>query len=1039
MNTRRWRYLRQLVQLLALGLFLYLFVAMTRELKSPVPVNLFSRLDLLLALSSMVAARRFIIKFAPALIVALATLAFGRFWCGWICPLGTILNLFGPVKRDIPQKLRQAKYYILFTILFAALLANLTLVFLDPITIFLRAMAGVIYPGIKSAFEKGAKLPIQPALIVPFAVILALNLIVRRFWCRYLCPLGALMGLLSKVSWFKRYVERMEEIAPCRVGCPAGTNVTGYVALISQGRFKEAVDLIREANPFPTVCGHVCPHRCEDECNRGEFDEPLAINALERFAADYVLKSGEDKPKPTPITRKERVAIIGSGPAGLSAAYHLRRMGYRVKVFERLPLPGGMLAVGIPRYRLPREVLQKDIGYIEGSGVEIETNVEVDKQRFEQIRREYDAVFISVGAHKSRKLKVEGEDLEGVVHGVDFLRDLNLGREVRVGKKVAVIGGGDVAIDVARCALRLGSEVTIFYRRSRKEMPARMEEVEEAEEEGVKIEYLVTPTRFIGKNGKVAGMECIRMKLGAPDETGRPRPIPIEGSEFTVDADTVILAIGQSSELDFLEGSGVETQRGRIVTDSQGMTTQSGIFAGGDAVTGPATVAEAVGMGRRAAIAIDRYLRGEPLPKEEEIKTIKFEEIPRDKLPKEKKARTRVSKIPLERRKESFDEVRMGLSREEAMEEAGRCLNWSCAGCANCVPRCPMDTISEEDFSSDPAECIMCLNCLGSCPMGATKVGRKPGLNWGYEYDPSRRQLLASLATGVLGALLLRTKLFRWKSPHLLRPPGARPEEEFLAKCVHCGQCLKVCPNHALRPTLLEAGLEGFWTPMLVPRSGFCDYDCNACGQVCPTGAIPALPLEEKRKQVIGTAYVNRDRCISCMMCKGVCPVGAIEEVEGEREGMPALFPQVNPDLCIGCGTCEYTCPVEGEAAIRVYAPGARPVRPAPPPVPTPTPEATKAPEKTPTPEETPAIKASEKRAYVNRDLCLRCFICVMLCPQHAIEKVMVDDVEYPHVIVEKCIGCGICEENCPAEPKAIRLYAPEELPESWRPLTRRA
>lgn len=728
------------------------------------------------------------------------------------------------------------------------------------------------------------------------------------------------MGLLSRFAWIKRRVEKVVGLPSCRLSCPAGANVTGYVALVSRGKFKEAVDLIRENNPFPTVCGHVCPRFCEDGCNRSEFDAPLAIGMLERFAADYMLKR-KDRSKPVPITEKGKVAIIGSGPAGLSAAFHLRKMGYYVKVLEKSSVPGGMLVSGIPQYRLPAEVLQKDIEHIKGIGVEIETNADVDKQRFEEIRQEYEALFISVGSHQSRKLGVEGEDSQGVVHGVDFLRDVNFGEEVKVGNKVAVIGGGDVAIDAARCALRLGSEVTVLYRRSREEMPARAEEVKEAEEEGVKIAYLAAPTRIIGKNGHVEAMECIRMELGEPDESGRRRPIPIEGSEFMVDVDMVIPAIGQASDLTFLGDSGVEAP-GWIVTDDHFMTTQPGIFAGGDVVTGPATVAEAVGMGRKTAISVDRYLRGEPFPEVIEEKRILFEDIPREKLPKKKEERRRTSEIGIERRKKGFDEVRIGLSRKEAVAEAQKCLNWSCGECTSCLGVCPMGSIDEEDFTSDPAECLQCLNCYDICPAGAVNFGGELGLSWGYDYDFSRRELLASVAAGAVWTGLLKTGLAKKKSPYLLRPPGAT-EDQFLTECVRCGRCLKVCPNSALQMSLFEGGWEGFWTPRIMPRHGYCDYECNACGQVCPSEAIPPLPLEEKQKAVIGIAYVDSEHCIRCFICQKVCPVEAIGEVMVED----ANFPQAMPELCIGCGACEYECPVEGESAIRVYAPGTRPAR----------------------------------------------------------------------------------------------------------------
>jgi NADPH-dependent glutamate synthase beta subunit-like oxidoreductase len=583
-----------------------------------------------------------------------------------------------------------------------------------------------------------------------------------------------------------------------------------------------------------------------------------------------------------------------------------------------LPVPGGMLAVAIPRYRLPREVLQKEIDYIQGIGVDIETNVEIDTPKFNQIRKEYNAVFVSVGSHRSQKLGVDGEGLEGVVHGVDFLRDLNLDQEVKIKEKVAVIGGGDVAIDTARCALRLGSEVTIFYRRSAEEMPARKQEVEEAEEEGVKIRYLVTPTKIIGEHGRVKGMECIRMKLGAPDESGRRRPVPVADSEFATDVDMVIPAVSQSSDLNFFKDTGIETlEANRIKTDNNSMTTLSGVFAGGDAVTGPATVIEAVGMGKRAAISIDRYLQGEPFPKEEKKEEIRFEDIPEKKVPEGKKEGKTPAKISIERRRNSFDEVEVGFTREEAVEEAERCLNWNCAECASCAKKCPMGAINEEDFSSDPGECIQCLECL-PCPAGSIRFRGDRVKAERYEFNLSRRQFLASGVMGVTAGLFSHFGLFRKKNTPPLRPPGARPEAVFLSRCVRCGQCLEVCPQHAMQPAFLESGWEGIMTPRLVFSKGFCDPSCNACGQVCPTGAIPPLSLEQKNTQVIGTARVDLSLCESCLICRDMCPQRAIEVVEVEKEGEMIRFPKVVTENCIGCGLCEFICPTEGEKAIRV-------------------------------------------------------------------------------------------------------------------------
>jgi NADPH-dependent glutamate synthase beta subunit-like oxidoreductase len=483
------------------------------------------------------------------------------------------------------------------------------------------------------------------------------------------------------------YVIGEGRTAPCRLACPARLDVQGYVTLISEGRFKEALELIRERIPFPAVCGRVCHRPCEPECNRGELDEPLAIAALKRFVADY---EGEIEP-PTLAerTRDEKVAIVGAGPAGLTAAYDLVQLGYGVTVFEALPVAGGMLAVGIPAYRLPREVLQAEIEYIEKTGVEIRTNTPIGGDlTLDHLRQEYDAVFISVGAHKSQRLTVPGEDLEGVLSGVSLLRDLNLGKGVELGGRVAVIGGGNVAVDAARSALRLGADkVSILYRRSRAEMPANEWEIEDAEEEGVEIHYLAAPTQILGRNGKVVGLECIRMELGEPDESGRRRPIPIGESEFIMEADVVVSAIGQAPDLSFLRNSGLITGWGTIAADADTLATnETGIFAGGDAVSGPATAIEAIAAGKKAALSIHRYLRGEPLEREEEeAKVARIEDINARELWQEK--RQKMPKLFVGKRVRNFEEVELGFTEEMAVQEASRCLE--CTVCRQCELLCP--------------------------------------------------------------------------------------------------------------------------------------------------------------------------------------------------------------------------------------------------------------------------------------------------------------------------------------------------------------
>ncbi|RKY05675.1 NADH-quinone oxidoreductase subunit NuoF [Candidatus Poribacteria bacterium] len=458
--------------------------------------------------------------------------------------------------------------------------------------------------------------------------------------------------------------------SPCQHACPAKIDIPGYISAIADGNFKEAVLIMLERIPLPGVCGRVCHHPCESRCRRGEVDEPVAIKALKRFAADLAFEEAKEEllRRARKVKRKgKRVAVVGSGPAGLTAAYHLARKGYDVTIFEAAPVPGGMLAFGIPEYRLPKDVLKREISLIEALGVEIRTNCYVDN--LDELKRKgYEAIFIGVGAQGSRRLGIPGEELEGVTPGLDFLKKLNLDGGMKLDGKVVVIGGGNVAVDAARSALRLGaSEVSIVYRRSKEEMPAIESEVEEAEREGVKIVYLASPKRIVG-DGKVKAVECLRMRLGSYDESGRRRPIPIEGSEFLIEADHVIVAIGQRVILPFME---------ELKVDKLTLETQiPGVFAGGDVVTGPATVIEAMASGIRAAESIDRYLRGVDL-REGRFK-IRKKFIPPEELEMEvrplERGRHIVPVVPPEKRIKDFREIELRYDERDAVEEARRCL-----------------------------------------------------------------------------------------------------------------------------------------------------------------------------------------------------------------------------------------------------------------------------------------------------------------------------------------------------------------------------
>ena len=407
--------------------------------------------------------------------------------------------------------------------------------------------------------------------------------------------------------------------APCRNGCPAHINIPGYLEAIGEGNYEEALAINREKTPFVGTLGRVCVHPCESNCNRQPVDQALSIRLSKRFVADFGLTTGYDQQlkKPTLKNPAERVAIIGAGPAGINAAYQLARKGYGVTVYEALPVAGGMLAVGIPSYRLPRDILNYEIDLVRSMGVEIICNTRVGKDiTLDQIWQEgFKAIFIASGLHESSTMGCEGEDAcyMGFMPGVEYLRKINLGQKVELGDTISVIGGGNVAMDCARSAVRLGvKEVNLIYRRTKNEMPANAAEIRAAEEEGIKFHLLANPVCILEDGGAVSGMECIKMELGEPDASGRRRPVPLDGSEFILKSDSVIPAIGQVADFDFLgENSAVKLSRwGTLEVDDNTMeTSAAGIFAGGDAVLGARTVIEAIATANRASVAIDAYIR----------------------------------------------------------------------------------------------------------------------------------------------------------------------------------------------------------------------------------------------------------------------------------------------------------------------------------------------------------------------------------------------------------------------------------------------
>ena len=485
-------------------------------------------------------------------------------------------------------------------------------------------------------------------------------------------------------SWRTWLGERKEDLrAPCQAACPVGTNAGLYVSLIAEGRYDEALQVASEPNPFPAICGRVCTAPCEDVCRRGEFDLPIAIRDLKRFATDH----GTYKRKVIPPKQRyaERVAIVGAGPTGLSAAYYLAHRGYNVTVLDAMPIPGGMMAIGIPDYRLPRVELNRDIDDIRELGVEIKLNTAIGLDvEFEELEREYDAVLLAVGAQRSQRLGIPGEDLRGVIPATNFLKDFNLNPETKLEGDVAVVGGGSTAMDAARSALRAGARsVHILYRRTRVEMPAQAEEVRAAIAEGIQLHELVAPVQVLSSEGRVRGVRCQRMVLSEPDEKGRRKPVPVLGTEFDIPIDIVLVAIGEAPDPSFLpEGTsvGVAPWGGLLINPQTLATGAPGVFAAGDVTYGPKTIINAAAHGRQAARSIHAYLRQLPLRYVSELPEDEFQTIstlplgdtltldlrptPREVMPLREGAASRDRSI----------EFAEGFTEEQARREGSRCL-----------------------------------------------------------------------------------------------------------------------------------------------------------------------------------------------------------------------------------------------------------------------------------------------------------------------------------------------------------------------------
>lgn len=566
-----------------------------------------------------------------------------------------------------------------------------------------------------------------------------------------LCAVSTTSGLVNKTgTWKFAQPLFIDRVSPCSQQCPAGEDITGYMYLAGQGKFEEAWRLIMEENPFPAIMGRVCFHTCEEQCNRKDHDEAVSIHTVECFIGDYALSHGLKLPITQP-EKDKKVAIVGAGPGGMSAAFHLRRMGYNVTMFDSNQSPGGMMRYGIPSYRLPNEALDGEISRLYDIGIEFKMGVKVGNDiTWDFLESQFDAIFIAIGAYEEASLGIENLNKEGIFNALEFLYEINLGKSPKIGKRISVIGGGNSAIDCARASRRLGAEVTIIYRRGEAEMPAHREEIEMAREEGVQFLFLATPREVYGQ-GMISGLKVEKMTLGEIDDSGRRRPVPT-GETFDIDCDGMIIAIGEATRVADLPPF-ISQKKGVVSTDQMGQTAHSKIFAGGDIIDIPHTVTHAIGSGKRAAIAIDRFLEGKKhdegslnqfrwgekgnvsigriqgttqfLRRNPTLEVIEYKEM--NPFYFDHRPRIKISRISVREKLKGFQEVIKSPTQEEAVSEALRCFNCgSCTECGNCYIFCP-DTAIKRDpdgygYIADMDYCKGCGVCVNECPRGAMKM-----------------------------------------------------------------------------------------------------------------------------------------------------------------------------------------------------------------------------------------------------------------------------------------------------------------------------
>jgi heterodisulfide reductase subunit A len=838
--------------------------------------------------------------------------------------------------------------------------------------------------------------------------------------------------------------------APCMQACPAHANVQGYVQLIKVGKYAEALKLIMERIPLPGVLGRVCPHPCEAQCRRQEVDEAVAIRDLKRFAADQV--DFDTLPLPVIAEREEKVAVIGSGPAGLTVAFDLRKAGFQVTLFEALDQLGGMLRVGIPDYRLPPEVLDREIGYILRTGVTVRTGVRFGADlTLEDLEKEgFAAVFLGIGAHECTRLGIPGEEgTQGMLDAVCFLRESNIARQPCPGRRVVVVGGGNVAIDSVRVARRLGAEsVTVVYRRSEAEMPAFADEIQGAREEGVQFRFMAAPVEVLTEDNRVTGLRCIQTQLGEPDKSGRRRPEPIPGSEFVVDCDAVIPAIGQRVDLSWAQAACTLecSPRNLIVVDPASMqTTIPHVFAAGDAVSGPATVVEALAAGHRAAVGIARFLANGrqaekapgtrvaadlPASPETPEDACHWADIPVDCAPRKREQLTHLDETL---RIASFEEESVGLTEDQARREAARCLNCGvCCECMECVKACEAKaidhTMQPEEVEVKVGSIILATgyDVLDPSSMKPYGYGKYPNVFTSLEFER------LSNATGPTGGEIL----MRDAHGAFTRPPRS-------VALLHCigsrdvnyhEYCSRVCCMYALKYSHLikekvghDAAVYDFYIDMRCFGEGYEEFyrRCQEEGTTFIRGKVAEItdqarsPAEEGKlvclaeDTLLGRAIrVPVDMVVLCVAMQAREDAAEVGRIFGVNLGADGFFLEEHPKLG----------PLN-TATDGVFLAGACQ---SPKDIPDTVAQASGAAAKALSLATRQRVQVPSTISWIDPDICAGCQTCIGLCPYTAIEF---DERRGVSVVnAALCKGCGSCAGFCPSGAAQVAHFLPRQI-----------